>query len=141
MAGHGVLHPLEITGVLLRDIVAALSFTGTLILRRPVAGGVAEAALGVLRRPTVKLDGRKWEERYQRHMMAIRRGDLVEMAVHLRELLGESPPLVEGQQRMLEILSQLVLDECELVLAQAPGTLGAELRARFPATMPPPKAS
>ena len=37
LAGHGLLHPLEIIGVLSRDIVAALGFIGTLILRRPVA--------------------------------------------------------------------------------------------------------
>lgn len=53
LAGHGVLHPLEIAGVLLRDIVAALSFAGTLILRRPVAlparaGGKAVTVCQVL---------------------------------------------------------------------------------------------
>lgn len=53
LAGHGVLHPLEITGVLARDIVAALSFAGTLILRRPVAlparaGGKAVTVCQVL---------------------------------------------------------------------------------------------
>jgi phosphatidylglycerophosphate synthase len=34
---HGILHPLEIAAVLLRDIVAVLAFAGTVILRRPVA--------------------------------------------------------------------------------------------------------
>jgi len=37
LAVHGRLHPLEIIGVLLRDIVAVLGFVGTVILRRPVA--------------------------------------------------------------------------------------------------------
>ena len=35
--GHGLLHPLEIAAVLLRDIVAALGFAATALLRRPVA--------------------------------------------------------------------------------------------------------
>lgn len=53
LAGHGLLHPLEIIGVLSRDIVAALGFTGTLILRRPVAlparaGGKAVTVCQVL---------------------------------------------------------------------------------------------
>lgn len=53
LASHGVLHPLEITGVLLRDIVAVLAFTGTVLLRRPVAlparaGGKAVTVLQVL---------------------------------------------------------------------------------------------
>ena len=53
LAGHGVLHPLEVVGVLLRDIVAALSFAGTVILRRPVAlparaGGKAVTVCQVL---------------------------------------------------------------------------------------------
>jgi phosphatidylglycerophosphate synthase len=53
LASHGVLHPLEITGVLLRDIVAVLAFGGTLILRRPVAlparaGGKAVTVLQML---------------------------------------------------------------------------------------------
>src|SRR5215467_9493263 len=50
---HGLLHPLEITAVLLRDIVAVLAFAGTVILRRPVAlparaGGKAVTVLQVL---------------------------------------------------------------------------------------------
>lgn len=53
LASRGVLHPLEITGVLLRDIVAVLAFAGTAILRRPVAlparaGGKAVTVLQVL---------------------------------------------------------------------------------------------
>jgi phosphatidylglycerophosphate synthase len=53
LAGLGLLHPLEIAGVLSRDIVAALGFTGTLILRRPVAlparaGGKAVTVCQVL---------------------------------------------------------------------------------------------
>jgi CDP-diacylglycerol---glycerol-3-phosphate 3-phosphatidyltransferase len=53
LAGLGILHPLEIAGVLLRDIVAVLGFTGTLILRRPVAlparaGGKAVTVCQVL---------------------------------------------------------------------------------------------
>lgn len=35
--GHGLLHPLEIAAVLLRDIVAVLGFAATALLRRPVA--------------------------------------------------------------------------------------------------------
>lgn len=37
LARQGLLHPLEITAVLLRDIVAALGFAGAWILRRPMA--------------------------------------------------------------------------------------------------------
>lgn len=37
LAGHGVLHPLEIAAVLLRDAVAVAAFVGVSILRRPVA--------------------------------------------------------------------------------------------------------
>jgi phosphatidylglycerophosphate synthase len=37
LAGQGLLHPLEIAAVLLRDIVAALGFAATAMLRRPVA--------------------------------------------------------------------------------------------------------
>jgi len=53
LASHGVLHPLEIIAVLLRDVVAVLAFAGTLILRRPVAlparaGGKAVTVLQVL---------------------------------------------------------------------------------------------
>lgn len=53
LASRGMLHPLEITGVLLRDIVAVLAFAGTAILRRPVAlparaGGKAVTVLQVL---------------------------------------------------------------------------------------------
>jgi CDP-diacylglycerol---glycerol-3-phosphate 3-phosphatidyltransferase len=53
LAGLGLLNPLEIVGVLSRDIVAALSFLGTLILRRPVAlparaGGKAVTVCQVL---------------------------------------------------------------------------------------------
>ena len=53
LASHGVLNPLEIAAVLLRDIVAVLAFAGTLILRRPVAlparaGGKAVTVLQVL---------------------------------------------------------------------------------------------
>lgn len=53
LASRGLLHPLEITGVLLRDIVAVLAFAGTAILRRPVAlparaGGKAVTVLQVL---------------------------------------------------------------------------------------------
>jgi len=36
-AGHGMLHPLEIAAVLLRDIVAALGLAATALLRHPVA--------------------------------------------------------------------------------------------------------
>ncbi|MGH7613618.1 MAG: CDP-alcohol phosphatidyltransferase family protein [Gemmatimonadales bacterium] len=36
-AGQGLLHPLEIAAVLLRDIVAVLGFAATALLRRPVA--------------------------------------------------------------------------------------------------------
>ena len=53
LAGHGLLHPLEIAAVLLRDIVAGLGFAGTLFLRRPVAlparaGGKAVTVCQVL---------------------------------------------------------------------------------------------
>jgi cardiolipin synthase len=53
LAGHGVLHPLEIAAALLRDIVAALGFAATVILRRPVtlparAGGKAVTVAQVL---------------------------------------------------------------------------------------------
>ena len=53
LASHGLLHPLEVVGVLSRDIVAALGFTGALILRRPVAlparaGGKAVTVCQVL---------------------------------------------------------------------------------------------
>lgn len=53
LASRGVLNPLEIVGVLLRDIVAILAFAGTAILRRPVAlparaGGKAVTVLQVL---------------------------------------------------------------------------------------------
>jgi CDP-diacylglycerol---glycerol-3-phosphate 3-phosphatidyltransferase len=53
LAAHGVLHPLEITAVLLRDLVAVLAFAGTLLFRRPVAlparaGGKAVTVLQVL---------------------------------------------------------------------------------------------
>ncbi len=37
VARGGLLHPAEVAGVLLRDIVAALGFVGTWLLRRPVA--------------------------------------------------------------------------------------------------------
>ena len=37
VAGWGSLHPLEILGVLGRDIVAVLGFAGSWLLRRPVA--------------------------------------------------------------------------------------------------------
>lgn len=37
VAQRGLLQPVEIVGVLLRDIVAALGFLGTWILRRPLA--------------------------------------------------------------------------------------------------------
>ena len=37
VARGGLLHPLEVVGVLLRDIVAVLGFVGTWLLRRPVA--------------------------------------------------------------------------------------------------------
>ena len=37
LAGHGLLHPLEIAAVLLRDIVAGLGFAASALLRRPVA--------------------------------------------------------------------------------------------------------
>jgi phosphatidylglycerophosphate synthase len=37
LASHGVLHPLEIAAVLLRDAVAVAAFVGVTILRRPVA--------------------------------------------------------------------------------------------------------
>jgi len=37
VAGRGRLHPIEILGVLARDIVAGLGWLGTLVLRRPVA--------------------------------------------------------------------------------------------------------
>ncbi len=37
LAGRGDLHPLEITAVLLRDVVALVAFVGVTILRRPVA--------------------------------------------------------------------------------------------------------
>ena len=37
LAGHGLLHPLEVAAVLLRDIVAALGFAATALLHRPVA--------------------------------------------------------------------------------------------------------
>ena len=37
VAGRGLLTPLEIAGVLLRDVVAVIGFLGTLMLRRPVA--------------------------------------------------------------------------------------------------------
>jgi phosphatidylglycerophosphate synthase len=53
LAGHGRLHPLEIAAVLLRDIVAALGFAATALLRRPVAlparaGGKAVTVCQVL---------------------------------------------------------------------------------------------
>jgi len=37
VARGGLLHPLEVVGVLLRDIAAALGFLGAWLLRRPVA--------------------------------------------------------------------------------------------------------
>jgi len=37
LAGRGLLHPIEILGVLTRDLVAVLAFLGTWMLRRPVA--------------------------------------------------------------------------------------------------------
>lgn len=37
LAGHGVLHPIEIAAALLRDAVAVAAFVGVTILRRPVA--------------------------------------------------------------------------------------------------------
>jgi phosphatidylglycerophosphate synthase len=37
LAGHGVLHPLEIAAALLRDAVAVVAFVAVAILRRPVA--------------------------------------------------------------------------------------------------------
>lgn len=37
VARGGLLHPLEVVGVLLRDILAALGFLGVWLLRRPVA--------------------------------------------------------------------------------------------------------
>lgn len=53
LAGHGALHAYEIAAVLLRDIVAALGFAGSAILRRPVAlparaGGKAVTVCQVL---------------------------------------------------------------------------------------------
>jgi phosphatidylglycerophosphate synthase len=53
LAGHGLLHPLEIAAVLLRDIVAGLGFAATALLRRPVAlparaGGKAVTVCQVL---------------------------------------------------------------------------------------------
>ena len=53
LAGHGLLHPLEIAAVLLRDLVAAVAFAGTVVLRRPVAlparaGGKAVTVCQVL---------------------------------------------------------------------------------------------
>lgn len=53
LAGHGVLHPLEIAAALLRDIVAALGFAASVVLRRPVAlparaGGKAVTVAQVL---------------------------------------------------------------------------------------------
>ena len=37
VAGRGLLHPIEILGVLTRDLVAVLGFLGTWALQRPVA--------------------------------------------------------------------------------------------------------
>jgi phosphatidylglycerophosphate synthase len=37
VARGGLLHPLEVVGVLLRDIVAAIGFAASWVLRRPVA--------------------------------------------------------------------------------------------------------
>ncbi len=53
VARAGVLHGLEIVGVLARDIVAALGYAGTWLLRRPVtlparAGGKAVTTLQLL---------------------------------------------------------------------------------------------
>ena len=53
VAGRGRLHPIEILGVLARDIVAGLGWLGTLVLRRPVAlparaGGKAVTVLQLL---------------------------------------------------------------------------------------------
>jgi cardiolipin synthase len=53
LASGGVLHPLEIAAVLLRDAVAVVAFTGVTILRRPVAlparaGGKAVTVCQVL---------------------------------------------------------------------------------------------
>jgi CDP-diacylglycerol---glycerol-3-phosphate 3-phosphatidyltransferase len=53
VARGGLLHPLEVVGVLLRDIVAVLGFLGSWMLRRPVAlparaGGKAVTAAQVL---------------------------------------------------------------------------------------------
>jgi cardiolipin synthase len=53
VARAGVLHGFEIAGVLARDIVAALGYVGTWLLRRPVtlparAGGKAVTALQLL---------------------------------------------------------------------------------------------
>jgi cardiolipin synthase len=53
VARAGVLHPLEIVGVLARDIVAALGYVGAWLLRRPVAlparaGGKIVTALQLL---------------------------------------------------------------------------------------------
>ncbi|HZI21283.1 MAG TPA: CDP-alcohol phosphatidyltransferase family protein [Gemmatimonadales bacterium] len=53
VARAGLLHPLEIVGVLARDIVAALGYVGTWLLRRPLtlparAGGKAVTVLQLL---------------------------------------------------------------------------------------------
>lgn len=53
VASAGVLHPLEIVGVLARDIVATLGYVGTWLLRRPLtlparAGGKAVTVLQLL---------------------------------------------------------------------------------------------
>ncbi|HEY6208693.1 MAG TPA: CDP-alcohol phosphatidyltransferase family protein [Gemmatimonadales bacterium] len=53
VAGRDRLHPIEILGVLARDIVAGLGWLGTLVLRRPVAlparaGGKAVTVLQLL---------------------------------------------------------------------------------------------
>jgi len=53
VARAGVLHPLEIAGVLARDIVAALGYVGTWLLRRPLAlparaGGKAVTVLQLI---------------------------------------------------------------------------------------------
>jgi len=53
LATGGVLHPLEIAAVLLRDVVAVAAFVGVTILRRPVAlparaGGKAVTVCQVL---------------------------------------------------------------------------------------------
>lgn len=53
LAGHGLLHPFEIAAALLRDIVAAVGFAASVVLRRPVAlparaGGKAVTVCQVL---------------------------------------------------------------------------------------------